>query len=65
MNRVEADLKVCQGYGNCADEAPEIFDVDDDGIVVLLRDRFEEHERERVEVAVRSCPVTALAIVDP
>jgi ferredoxin len=42
--------------------AAETFDVDDDGVVVLLRDSFAEAERTRIEDAVRSCPVNALRI---
>lgn len=64
MSRVDADLKVCQGYGNCADEAPEMFDVDDDGLVVVLQPSFDEPQRDRVEAAVRSCPVSALVVVN-
>jgi ferredoxin len=42
--------------------AAETFDVDDDGVVVLLRDSFAEPDRPRIEDAVRSCPVNALSI---
>ena len=43
-------------------EAPKFFDIDDEGVVVLLQKEFGEHDRVRVEAAVRSCPVTALRI---
>jgi 3-phenylpropionate/trans-cinnamate dioxygenase ferredoxin reductase subunit len=43
-------------------EAPKFFDIDDEGVVVLLQKEFSEDDRVRVEAAVRSCPVTALQI---
>jgi ferredoxin len=60
--RLHADYSSCQGYGNCVTVAAETFDVDDDGVVVLLRDSFAEPDRRRIEDAVRSCPVNALSI---
>ncbi|BBZ59080.1 ferredoxin [Mycolicibacterium monacense] len=62
MPRLHADYPSCQGYGNCVTGAADTFDVDDDGVVVLLRDTFAEPERSRIEDAVRSCPVNALSI---
>ncbi|NVN53627.1 ferredoxin [Mycolicibacterium hippocampi] len=62
MPRLHADYPSCQGYGNCVTGAADTFDVDDEGVVVLLRDTFAEGERSRIEDAVRSCPVNALSI---
>jgi ferredoxin len=53
---------LCQGYGNCVTGASDTFDVDDDGVVVLLRDTIPEQDLMRVQDAVRSCPVNALSI---
>jgi ferredoxin len=60
--RLHADYPSCQGYGNCVTGAADTFDVDDDGVVVLLRDTVPEEDRQRVEGAVHSCPVNALSI---
>jgi len=32
---IKADRSVCQGYGNCVLADPHLFDVDDEGLVVL------------------------------
>ena len=64
MPVLKADFTLCQGYANCVDGAPDVYDIDDDGVVVLLRDRITEEERPRIEEAVRSCPVNALRIED-
>lgn len=64
MPVLKAQLTVCQGYGNCVGSAPEVFDIDDDGVVVILKESISEEERPRIEEAVRSCPVNALTIED-
>lgn len=62
MPIIKADLELCQGYANCVMEAPKLFDISDDGVVVVLEEEFGEETRGRVEAAVRSCPVSALRI---
>jgi ferredoxin len=64
MPKVIADRDTCQGYGNCITTAPDVYDIDDDGKVVLLAETIEESERARVEEAARSCPVDALTVED-
>lgn len=64
MPTVKADLHACQGYANCVVGATDYFDLDDDGIVVLLRTKVPEAERSRVTDAARSCPVSALVVED-
>ena len=64
MPVLKADFGACQGYANCVDAAPDVYDIDDDGIVVLLREEITEEERPRIEEAARSCPVNALTIED-
>ena len=43
-------------------EAPKFFDINDEGVVVVLEEEFPEGSRSKVEAAVRSCPVSALRI---
>lgn len=62
MAVVKADLAACQGYANCVIGAEDVFDIDDDGVVVVLRASIDESDRARVEAAARSCPVNALAV---
>ncbi|TMS52432.1 ferredoxin [Mycobacterium sp. DBP42] len=64
MAVVKANLSACQGYANCVVAADDYFDIDDDGVVVLLKVDVPESERARVEEAARSCPVSALEVVD-
>jgi ferredoxin len=60
--KVEADRDACQGYANCIAGSPDVFDIDDDGVVVVLRDELEDSEGPRIEESVRSCPVAALRL---
>jgi len=64
MAVVKADLAACQGYANCVVAADDVFDLDDSGVVVLLRVEMPESDRARMQEAVRVCPVSALAIED-
>ena len=64
MATIVADLGACQGYANCVVAADDVFDLDDEGVVVLLRTTVPEADRARVEEAARSCPVSALWLED-
>ncbi|MFC4054163.1 ferredoxin [Actinomadura syzygii] len=64
MPILRADKGACQGYANCVVAAPDVYDIDDDGVVVLLKESVPEEDRQRVEEAARSCPVSALAVED-
>jgi ferredoxin len=62
--RIKANADKCQGYGNCVDMDPDHFDVDDDGLVIVLNGAVAESDRESVSGAVRSCPVQAVWLAD-
>lgn len=64
MPVLKADFGACQGYANCVMAAPDTYDLDDDGVVVLLKDSIPQEELARVQEAARSCPVSALTIED-
>lgn len=56
--RLRADREVCIGAGLCVLADETVFDQDDEGIVVLLR----ETAGEGVRKAVRNCPSGALRL---
>ncbi|HEX8008797.1 MAG TPA: ferredoxin [Trebonia sp.] len=62
MPVVKADHGQCQGYANCVAGADDTFDLDDDGVVVVLRPEIPEEARARVGAAALSCPVSALTV---
>lgn len=55
------DRARCIGLGICESLAPDTFEVDDDGALVLLSDLADDDD-DAVAEAVRGCPATALTI---
>jgi ferredoxin len=62
--KVHADRDVCIQAGNCVMAADNLFDQDDDGIVVVLVDDIPDDEQDRAREAVKLCPSQALTIAD-
>ncbi|HKE12533.1 MAG TPA: ferredoxin [Myxococcota bacterium] len=63
--RIRVDLDLCQGHGTCAEEAPEVFAVDERESKVIVRDECPaESLRAKVKSAVRFCPTRALSLVE-
>lgn len=58
--KLSADRDICIGSGLCVLANEDVFDQDDDGIVVLLNDQ--PVDDERIRDAVRNCPSGALRI---
>ncbi len=62
--KVVVDFDLCQSNGICQGLAPEVFEVDDDGYLQLLQEHPDDSLRGKVEMAVNSCPVQAISLVD-
>ncbi|MCB1739256.1 MAG: ferredoxin [Gammaproteobacteria bacterium] len=61
--RVLVDRDLCCGYAICLETAPEVFDLDDDDIAVVIADSTSiEADIEAVELAVKRCPRDAIRI---
>src|SRR5271170_75503 len=61
--RVIADRSACCGYGVCAEICPEIFQVDDIGIVKLKVEIVPEGLEARAKEGAAACPQSALKVV--
>lgn len=61
--RVTVDLSRCQGYANCVQIAPQVFDLDDEGgqAVVVQSEPGEELHAVAREAA-DMCPAQAILI---
>jgi ferredoxin len=57
--RVVVDRDLCVGFGDCVAEAPDAFELDDEGLAVH-RAGIASVDRETLLRACRSCPVDAL-----
>jgi ferredoxin len=64
MVKVHADREVCIQAGNCVMVAGEVFDQDDDGIVVVLVEDVTDAELDHAREAVKLCPSQALRLDD-
>jgi ferredoxin len=62
--RIVVDRDKCSGLGMCEAEAADLFEVQDDGSLVILNETPGEDQREAAEAAVESCPTEALSIVE-
>ena len=60
--KVIVDFVKCTGLGICESMAPDIFEVNDDGALVLLKEDITDDELQSVEEAVAGCPTEALSI---
>jgi ferredoxin len=62
--KIEADRDVCIGAGMCVMTAEDVFDQDDEGIVVMLDAEVPPEHAAAVARAVASCPSGALRRID-
>lgn len=60
--KVEVDLTKCTGHGICESIAEEVFEVQDDGTVVIHGAERPEADRARMQQAVTQCPAAALTL---
>lgn len=62
--KIGVDLDKCTGHGICESIAEEVFEVQDDGTVVIHDAERPESDRDRMKQAVTQCPVAALKLSD-
>ena len=62
--RVEVDLDKCTGHGICESIADDVFEVQDDGTVLIHDDERPKSDRVRMQQAVNQCPAAALRLAD-
>jgi ferredoxin len=62
--RLEVDVNKCTGHGICESIADDVFEVHDDGMVVIDHDRAAVSDRDRLQQAVIQCPAAALRLAD-
>jgi ferredoxin len=62
---ISVESSVCVGAGQCALVAGEVFDQDDDGIVVLLEEQPDASYHAVARRAASLCPARAITISEP
>jgi ferredoxin len=57
---IEINRDVCMGSGNCSFWAPGVFDLDDDGIAIVIDPHGADDEK--IILAGQGCPTQAISI---
>jgi len=52
----------CLGDGICADECPEVFEIDEDGLARVIQAEPSDDLREAVQNACDECPAEIIII---
>ena len=61
MYQIVIDRSLCSGFGACAELAPDVFEVDDGGLVSL---RVGTSDDAAVLEAADACPMGAISVVE-
>lgn len=64
MARIVVDENKCSGLGVCEAEAPDLFEIQDDGSLLVLDDRPGSEHMEVARAACAACPAEALSLVE-
>jgi ferredoxin len=57
---IAVNRELCMGSGNCSFWAPGVFDLDEDGIAIVLDP--EAAPEEKVILAAQGCPTQAISV---
>lgn len=60
LTYITVDRDKCSGLGMCESAAPDVFEVDDDGILHLKPETLADDRASHVARAVANCPLGAL-----
>jgi ferredoxin len=58
---ISINRDACMGSGNCAFWAPGVFDLDDEGIAVIVDPAAQSDDK--VMLAAQGCPTQAISVV--
>ena len=62
--KVVVDRVLCTGLGICEAKAPDVFEIDEDGTLVVLAEQVEPDQLKQVKAAADACPTRALSLVE-
>jgi ferredoxin len=58
--KIAASRELCKGHGQCELFAPDVFEVDDEALVVLKADTVTGTAEKDVRAAISHCPEAAI-----
>ncbi len=62
--RVVFNRSTCAGIGLCEMHSPDVFKVEDDGLMSVQTEVVDGSRRAEIEEAAMSCPTRSIRIVD-
>jgi ferredoxin len=62
--RLEVDVDKCTGHGICESIADDVFEVQDDGLLIIDHDKAAISDRDLLQEVVIQCPAAALRLAD-
>jgi ferredoxin len=60
--KITIDRAKCTGLGICESLAPDVFEVDENGDLILLAEQVPDGGLDEVEEAIAGCPTEALRL---
>lgn len=60
--KICVDRELCMNSGMCTQTAPDIFGMDEEGALIILKEEVPEEHILAVEDAAACCPVSALQL---
>jgi ferredoxin len=63
MGKINVDRNLCDNHGQCAIAAPDVFRMNDEGILEH-EDEFADNILDEVEEAIDVCPAQAIFLKD-
>lgn len=60
--KATVDKDLCIGCGLCAETCPEVFEMNDDMIAIVIVDEVPAEHKDSAQAAADACPVEAIAI---
>ena len=61
--QIIVDRELCQSQAECVSLAPDVFELDDEDLCVVVDP--EGARDQRILDAARACPVDAITLIDP
>lgn len=58
--KVKVNEDACIGCGACATIAPEVFEINDEGLSTVIVDEVAKENEEEANDAIDSCPTSAI-----
>jgi ferredoxin len=64
MSKVEVDFGLCESNGVCMGIIPEVFHLDEQDYLHILKNEVTPDNEAEIREAVRQCPRQAISIVE-